>query len=518
VVEAIVYAIVAAASTAGISGAALTAVYYATTAAVYALTAIGASYAQQALAKSSAKTPDSPSGINAPEARGNVKQATPAQRLIVGPSRVGGAVFFYEVKPPYLYIGLLYSSSVVNRFKELYVNGDRKIAIPSIAENTITIPAGVEGQPNYPERLSFCVQHGTLDQGVNAIIAADFPELGSRFITPGIANAVFKCNYGDDYDEFVALWGNVSIPAFEWVIEGCPLPDPRVPGCDLDFDANDPEQLYAAMASWPYSENATLAQALWAALPCGLRATMQRINWSTVKPSADFDDEAVALKDGGFQRRHTVGGMISLSDKPNTVMESLMSANRGYPSQRAGLFEVHSSQPQEPVLTITDKMFLSGGFQFRRLRPKKDLANIARCTFIAPDRQYQDANGPVLRREDLIEADGEELEQSVRLSFTNTYQRAQRILKAMLAEARLDRYLTCKVPMVCYGLREGNIVRRFSETGRYARQNGLYSVEEWSLETDRSGVNLSLAEYDPSIARDWNPQTDELPFELEAAA
>jgi hypothetical protein len=72
--------------------------------------------------------------------------------------------------------------------------------------------------------------------------------------------------------------------------------------------------------------------------------------------------------------------------------------------------------------------------------------------------------------------------------------------------------------MVCYGLREGNIVRRFSETGRYARQNGLYSVEEWSLETDRSGVNLSLAEYDPSIARDWNPQTDELPFELEAAA
>lgn len=87
--------------------------------------------------------------------------------------------------------------------------------------------------------------------------------------------------------------------------------------------------------------------------------------------------------------------------------------------------------------------------------------------------------------------------------------------QGFLAEARLERFLTCNVTLEAYGLREGMIVRRHSETGRYSAQNGLYSIEEWGLAADRSSMSVSLSEFDPTIARDWNPETDEMPFVLE---
>lgn len=482
----------------------------------YLTAAVGLSYAQSALArtltdKSGGAAPDTPAAINTPAVRGNVKQETPDQRVPVGETRTGGAMFLYEVKPPYLYVGFLYSPITITKFVSLYC-GERLLKFGFLRPNEIVSPVRLDGQPDYPARLELCVQLGTLDQGVNPLIARDLPECGDRFMTPGVANAVFRCDYGADADEFLALWGNVTVPNFQWVVQGVRVADPRVPGCRLDFDPRDPEELFAALDTWRYSDNAALIQNWWAMMPFGLNAGPKRINW--VRESIDFDDESVGLKGGGFQPRHTVSAVLSLSDKPNTVLDALMTANRGFASQHAGRFEVYSSQPREPVLTITDAM-LVGAFEFRRIKPKRELVNIARCEAIAPERDFQSAEFPVLRRDDYVERDGEEFEQSVRLPVTPGNQRAQRLLKGFLAEARLERFLTCNVTLEAYGLREGMIVRRHSETGRYSAQNGLYSVEEWGLAADRSSMSLSLSEFDPSIARDWDPETDEMPFVLE---
>lgn len=430
-------------------------------------------------------------------------------------------MFLYEVKPPYLYVGFLYSPILISEFLRLY-SGERILTFDGIPHNEIIAPLPVTDLVDYPNRLTLCVQKGTLDQGINPIIAADFPEFGEHFMVPGVANAVFKCHYGDDSDEFLALWGNVQIPNFQWVGRGVPLADPRIPGCRLDFDPRDPEDLFNALATWPYSDNAALAQNFWAMMPFGLNATPARTlggdtSREVLKASADFDDELVPLKDGGYQKRHVVSGIASLSDKPNVVMEALQTANRGYASQRAGEFIVYSSQPLEPVMTITDSM-LVGGFEFRNIKPKKELVNVARCKFVAPDREYQDAEGPVLRRDDLVSSDGETFEQSVRLSFTPTHQRAQRLLKGFVSEARLGKFLNLRLSMKAYGLREGMVVRRFSETGRYTVQDGLYTIEEWQMSEDRSSVSFALAEYDPAISRDWNTDADEQPFVMDDAA
>ncbi len=473
---------------------------------------VGLSYAQAALAKTqtgqSGTDAQSPATINAPEVRGNVKNAVPSQRIVIGQARTGGAMFLYEVIPPYLYVGFLYSSLPVDSFNTLYI-GTRKVTFSSLPDNVPVSPLAFDGQPNYPSRLTVCVQRGSLNQGVNALVASDLTGVltaagvdPAYFETPGVACAVFKCHYGADANEFLALWGNVQIPNFQWVIKGAPLPDPRVPSCRLSFDMNDPEDFYHAMSTWPYSDTAALAQAFWAMMPFGLKAGPDRIYWERVKESASFDEEAVAIEGGagGFEKRHVVSCLATLADKPNVVMEALFTANRGFPSQRAGRFHVFSSQPREPLITIPDGDLI-GTFEFRRLKPKKDLVNIGRCRYVSPDDEWQDAEGPVDRRGGYIESDGEEFEQTVRLSCTPGEERAKRLLAGFIDEARLDKYLTCKVSMRAYGLREGDVIRRHSETGRYSDQDGLYQVEEWQLAVDRSSLALSLSEYDPTIAR-----------------
>lgn len=519
--EALAIAIVTAVSTAGpLTYAAFQTAVFFTTVALTAAVAVGLSYAQQALARTQTDRAgvsfgDSPASINAPEARGNVKQATPPIRIIIGETRIGGAVSVYEIKPPYLYLQTLYGILPISEYRSLYV-GEQRVAFSALSENVATVPLGTDGQADFPGNLTVCVQKGQLAQGINALLAADFPEFDTRFIHPGVPNCLFKCDFGADQEEFISLWGNVQIPNFQWVVRGIGLPDPRIPSCRLDFDPNDPEDMFHAVSTWPYSNTAALAQAFWAMMPFGLNAGPDRIDWDAVAAPADFDEELVALNDGTFQKRHTIDGVISLHDKPNVVLEAMLTANRGFIRQRAGEVSIFSSQPRDEIFTITDAM-LVGGFEFRNIKPKRELVNIERCKFIAPDREYQDADGPVLRREDLIESDGEEFEQSVRLPFTSTHQRAQRLMKGFLSEARLGKFLSIRTTMQAYGLAEGDVVRRYSETGRYTAQNGLYSVEEWQMADDRSSMGFALAEYDKTIARDWNPNADELPFELEAA-
>jgi hypothetical protein len=492
---------------------------------IAAAVSVGLSYAQQALARTQTDRAgtslgDNPAGVNSPEARGNVKQATPPQRVIFGETRVGGAISVYEVDAPYLYIQQLLAALPISEFVTCYV-GEQVLTLSDAVPGSTLTPLAVSGIAPFHTRLSLALQAGELDQGRNPLIVSDFSSYGTRFLTPGVPNAMYKCHYGSNYDQFVELWGNVQIPNFQWVVRGVPLPDPRNPRHILDFDPRDPEELYAAIASWDYSNTAALAQAFWTLMPFGLGAGPSRIRWDEVAEAATFDEEIVGLKVGDdgvqrFQKRHTIDGVASLHEKPNVVMEAMLTANRGFIAQRAGQVSIVSSQPRDPVLTITDAMLI-GGFEFRNNKPKKDLVNIGRCRFVAPDREHQDAEGPVYRDAAAVAADGEEFDQSVRMPFTSTHQRAQRLLKGFVEEARLGKMLSCRCDMRAYGLREGDIVRRFSETGRYSQQNGLYSVEEWQLAEDRTSVSFNFAEYDPALARNWIPETNEQPFELEAA-
>lgn len=496
----------------------ITALQLATAAVTVAGTA-GLAVAQAALTRS--QTPafsfdngaSSISAINNPAITGSEKQATPTQRILYGVNHVGGAVYFLEVKPPYLYLGLLLSARRVSSILGITI-GNTSIAFGAPTFGQIITPLAVSGQPNYPGRLQACFQDGSPGQAINPLIARDFSSIPASFRLPGIANVVFRFDYGADYnttanDSFVSLWGNVQIPPVLVTLAGAPVYDPRDPTQRLPTDPTDYGDYWSAEATWKYSNNATLVAADWAWQRYGLRAGPQNMDWARIATSANRDDEQVACLDGTTQARYTADGMVTLDQQPSTVMEAILSANGGAMIRPTGLIGIVSSRVKSPVFTIKDE-HLTKGFTFTAIKGRRNLTNTVRTRFIAPNESYQQVDGPVLIRADLEDADGSPLEATITLPMTSDYRRAERLAKLYLDQSRLDRSLPCNLDLRALGLEEDDVVN--VESDLYPAMNGTYEVQDWALDLENAAVTATLAEYDPTIPNAWNPPVDEQPF------
>lgn len=451
--------------------------------------------------------------INAPEVKGNVRQAIPTQRIVYGTVRTGGAIYFIKVVPPYLYLGFMYSARRISGIKAVNI-GDNRVTFTNPSFGTIMAPLAIDGQPSYSTRFECCFQEGALDQPTNPLLRRDFPDLDLDFRLPGTANAVFRCHYGADYDEFQSLWGNVQIPNIEIEIDGAPLYDPRNPSHQLPGDIDDVDEFEAAEATWKFSSNAGLVQADYAMQRYGLSAGPDRINWTAFAETANRDDEPVSTL-SGVERRYTADGVVLMSDKPASVMEAMLTANRGFLRVKDGKLEVPSSAPQAPVKTITDDMWV-GSIEYRAFKAKRDLVNKVTTRFVAPDRNYQDADGPILLDSDLVTEDGEVLLVTLRFPVTSGAPRTQRLARAYLLSAREEESLSGTVDLRLLGIEEGDIVRVYSKID--TQWNGLYSVEQWGLSDGFNAISLSLVSYDGTIENDWIASRDEQPFVLSEVA
>lgn len=486
---------------------------------------VGANYALSAINKPKAGGAatggiGAASTVNTPEVRGNIQQSAPIERWVYGRVRTGGAVFFLDdSKPPYLYLGLMLSGRQISAVRGVRLSTN-DIAFGSFGFDQVLTPLAVTGQSYVlggTSRLFFSFGAGTENQAMDVQLAADFPSLDRNFRLQGIATAVCKFAYGNSAADFTATWGQgTSVPSPQFELDGAPVYDPRDPSQRYPIDWRDAEDVADAMRTWKFRRNAALIQADWGGHPDGCAYPPGRIRWDKVADSADFDDEPIENKDGTSRPRHQIDGVVTLDQSPRTNMEAMLTANRGFWVTDRGRGWVQSSQPRTPVATINDDLIMSSGFEFQCDRAKRDLVNSVTSRFSSADRQYQDTDGPVLKREDLIEADGEEIPRAVRLPFTSVHQAAQVLEQQFLAEARLPRSITMTVKLraIADALTHGACVQVWSEV--YPQMNGLYTVESMGFLDDFSGLPLSLKEYDPTIPLNWNAVTDEQDFTLPA--
>jgi hypothetical protein len=466
---------------------------------------IGANYALAAINKPKPSDPTA-SGIgsaitiNSPQARGNVQQSAPIQRWIYGSVRAGGAVSFIDDSmPPYLYLQTLLSARQISGIRGLHISVN-DIKLSSFAFDQVLQPLAVDGQVYIKDgvsRLSMAFGAGRDDQAICPLLKTDFPNLDDSFRQRGTARATFRFKFGDDVDDFQRMWGQgVSIPSPLLDIDGMPVYDPRDPAQRYPTDWRDAEDVAEAMATWKFRRNgrdvgrtAALVQADWLGHPDGVNHPAGRIRWDEIARAADFDEE----------RGHTIDGEVTLDQNPRTVMEAMLTANRGFVVQGRGYGWVMSSQPREPVITIDDDLLL-GGFEFQADRFKSELANTVRSRFSSADREYQDVDGPVVARDDLIDADGEVFTKTVRMPFTSDSDQVQILANQYLDEARLKRSLVCNIKLraIADGVREGEVVRVFSRN--FPQINADYSIEKIGFLDDLSGLSLGLREYDASIS------------------
>lgn len=493
--------------------------------------AVAASYALQAINAPKIGAGGSGVGpvaaaINSPESRGNIQQSDPIKRWIYGKVRTGGSVCILDdSKPPYLYLGLMFSGRPISGIRGVHISVN-DIALSSSAFDQIVTPVAVDGQIYTKagvNRLLMAFGNGDPDQAIDPILSAAFPNLDASFRQRGIARGVFRFTYGDDADDFEAMWGTgVSVPSPLVDIDGTPVYDPRDPTQRYPTDWRDVEDVAEAMATWKFTRNgvdvgrtSSLVQADWLGHPSGVNYPPDRIRWDEIAKGADFDEEPVANKDGTSRPRGTIDGVITLDQSPRSVLESMLTTNQGFLVQDRGRGWVQPSMPRTPVLTIDDDMLL-GGFEFQANRAKTDLVNEVTAKFPSSEREYQDTDAPTYTREDLIEQDGEVLTRNIRLPFTSDHRAAQQITKQYLDTARLARSFSgpIKVKAIVDGLKAGACVR--IDTSLYERMNGLYDVVSTGFLDDFSGLPIALRECDPNIPINWNASLDEQDFTLPA--
>jgi hypothetical protein len=170
----------------GISSSAALALGYAASAALVVGASIGLSYLQAMLIK---RPTSEGAPLNDPSIRYNTRQPIPPKRIIYGEQKVGGALFFEEVKPPYLYQGLLLCDEEIDSFRRVFVGGN-EIAFGALTPNTILTPIAMPGQPDYPNRLQVSLRIGTANQLMDPLLARDFPRLGRVVVPRDLGTAI----------------------------------------------------------------------------------------------------------------------------------------------------------------------------------------------------------------------------------------------------------------------------------------------------------------------------------------
>lgn len=431
-----------------------------------------------------------------------VKQAIPPHRLVLGTATTGGALFFYEAKPPYIWMGILLAAHESDGLDSLYVGG-QQVFIG--ADGFATSVPFRDGANTYLE-VSF--RPGTLDQAIDPIIARDFPTMPATFRQRGHATLVVKAHYGyganrdakdDDHKEVYGDSGQF-LPLSR--IRGATVYDPRAPGQLIDDEE-----------TWAWSDNAALCLMRYLTHRWGdlQLVSTDRIDWGRVAIAADLCDHWETSADGTAFKRHTINGVVQSTDDPFDVIENMCIAMGGrLILDRGKIYPVVRTR-RTPVATLHSRM-LRGGVEFASATRDRDLINIVSPTFIAPDRDWQEVAGPVLRRSDLISADGREREITLRGAFVEDHRRVQRLAKAVIEQSRLGKTISCGASLEAHDWSPADVIRVHLEAP-LDTMNGTYELAAKEWDESLSSYRLTLIEYSDHTT-EFDP-ADEQPFTLD---
>lgn len=451
-------------------------------------------YGQQALF--GAKQPEPQTLLNQGQKQ-VVKRAIAYRRTIYGHGNVQGAISFAENVAPDLFIQYILAEHECDGLDSAYVQGTRVF----FDENgNATSTPFFDGADVF---LQVSMRLGTADQPIDALIAANFPEVSSNFRQRGHTVATCRFFYGNNDDQHREKWGqeNNIHPIFR--MRGKKVYDPR-----------DPAQLPDDASTWVWTDNWALCVVDFLRSPNGGRKTSSDIDWAFIRAAADVCDQQVARKDGTSEKRYTLNGVYDTSQTPAVVLREMLSAARGRVIWVNGKVRVVPGIAQAPVMTISQDM-LAGPFDYRSEAPRDELVNVVEGKFVSPERNNKSADAPILERTDLIALDGQRRQVSLSHPWVEEHTRAQRLNTAFLKQSRFGKALQITTDPRTMRLTGGSWCR--VEFEDFPWLTGLYAVEKMVFVDNFSKISLSLSEASEEVY-EYDPQTDEQDYLLQEAA
>ncbi len=427
-----------------------------------------------------------------------VKQGLPTARIIYGRALVGGALFFIERRGDWLYYGMALNNGEIDSIEEIRI-GNRRVSFDAL---------GAANSSPYVGYVFRSIRNGTDDQLIDPILDVDFTELPDSFRQRGVASIVLKfyqpIGIADALN--VELYGQSRQPTPLLLIKGSKVFDPR-----------DTTQLLADKATWKWSKTPSLCAAHFQTLPAvdgGGGTSWAQIDLGELIEAANADESPVGLKAGGSQKRYTCNGVVALDGTaPDTVVQSLLTANMGQRITSGNIYKFRSGVPREMVWTI-DENSCRGDFSFRNGVPRRDKINAVSASFASTEREYQVQETTAIRNLSYISIDDIDLPGAVDLPFTNNAPTAQRIAKILMEKSRVPKTVSRKEDLCAMFFDAGDVINLESEI--FPMATGLYEIQEVGQTDNALEYEVTLTGYDPRIY-DWNPAVDERDFTLSPA-
>lgn len=153
--------------------------------------------------------------------------------------------------------------------------------------------------------------------------------------------------------------------------------------------------------------------------------------------AANLSDEQVELNESGSltQSRYTLNGSFTRDRTRLEVMEEMLDAGGGALVYVQGRYRLYGGAYTAPTATLTTSDF-AGPIKLSTRRPKRELFNAVKGTFVDPSRYYQASEFTAVTSSTFEAEDGERIWRDVEMPWIQDNTRAQRIARQLLLRER----------------------------------------------------------------------------------
>lgn len=404
----------------------------------------------------------------ASDIRNTIRSGVYPQNTIYGKALVGGVIPFWWIsgnRQQYHHFAQVLAGHEIEAIEKFYI-GASEVNVDSDGYVT-TSKYTRKGK----KLIRFTVFKGDQTALPSELVTASKNKLKATDCATGISWVYVR--WEADYDVF----SQVGIPEFRFVVKGKKLYDPRT-------------------TLTAYSDNPALAARDYLTTNLGLRCLASEINEADVIASANICDEVVDTPTG-TQKRYTINGALSCENGLKDNLNLITFAMAGSMVWVQGQWSVQAGAYQTPVAAIDEDKIIQVE-NLTAFLPKREIFNSVTGTFIAENDLFVEKQFPIVKSDDLITQDGEQIERNINFPMVTNAILAQRLAKVEIMRARQ----AVTISMICnykaYDLRPGSHV--YLSIARYGWTNKVFYVLERTL--TESGIHYTFRETGPSVW-DW---------------
>lgn len=418
----------------------------------------------------SEKRSEAPSFTSEARARTQlIRASTEPRRVIYGTAQVSG-VLVYAVSSgesnKHLHLVIALAGHRVKSIGDVILNDEAVGALDA---------AGMVTAGRFAGKVRIRKHLGAVDQLPDEVLGTEVAAWGAKYRPlRGIAYLYVRLEW--DRDVFPT-----GIPNIKAVVEG-------------KDDILDPR---TGLSGW--TDNAALCQHDYIRWGHGMRCSADEVDTVSWIAAANVCDEAVALPGGGTQKRYTCNGTFTLDRNPGDTLVQLRTASAGALIYRMGKWYGYAGAADVAVQELTQDD-LRGPLKVRTHRPRGELFNAVRGTYVNPDDHWLATDFPPVTNPVYEAGDGERIYRDVELPFTDDTYAAQRIAKIELERHRQQITGTFPAKLKAIRIVPWRPVKMSIPQLGWGQK--LFRITRWKLAED-GGIDLDYEEYAPEIY-DWN--------------